>query len=176
MRTQISKYEQQAIDFAEKHGLTMMAVYLGHYPRLSNYITANYRITLTRKGKVQPFGFDFSTSINDSWKHHDSSFRMKKGLPYNMNLDSFFQAYLQHPNKTDFAGYTIQKAQKAPTLYDVLACLTKYAPGSFEEFCSGYGYDIDSIKAHKTWEAVTTEYAEVHRMFADCLDELAEIQ
>jgi len=44
---------------------------------------------------------------------------------------------------------------KGPTAYDVLACLDTYAEGeSFEYFCNSYGYDTDSIKAEKTYEAV----------------------
>ena len=28
-----------------------------------------------------------------------------------------------------------------PTEYDVLACLTKYDPGNYEDFCSEFGYE-----------------------------------
>jgi hypothetical protein len=43
---------------------------------------------------------------------------------------------------------------KKPTAYDVLACLDTYsADSTFEDFCDNYGYDIDSIKAMKTYEA-----------------------
>jgi len=37
-----------------------------------------------------------------------------------------------------------------PNAYDVLACLDTYADGeSFNDFCSDYGYETDSIKAKK---------------------------
>lgn len=70
-----------------------------------------------------------------------------------------------------------------PTAYDVLACLTKYDVGSFEEFCAEFGYDVYdeetgrlNKKSQKTYIAVIHEYRHVLRMFVDCLDELCEIQ
>jgi hypothetical protein len=63
-----------------------------------------------------------------------------------------------------------------PTAYDVLACLTKSDPGTFEDFCGEYGYDTDSRKAGKMYKAVVKEWQSVDRLFSDCLDALAEIQ
>lgn len=63
-----------------------------------------------------------------------------------------------------------------PTIYDILACLTKYDPYSFECFCSDYGYDIDSRKAYKTYLSVQREYENVDRVFGDVLELLDEIQ
>ena len=74
-----------------------------------------------------------------------------------------------------------------PTEYDVLACLTKYEVGNFEEFCSEFGYDVwaeypeDATKEgynkenYKTWKAVTKEYNNVIRLFGDVMEDLAEI-
>jgi hypothetical protein len=63
-----------------------------------------------------------------------------------------------------------------PTNYEILACLTKYEPGSFKNFCDNFGYSDNSIKARQTWEAVTNEWYEiVQPLFGDCLDELQEI-
>lgn len=63
-----------------------------------------------------------------------------------------------------------------PTEYDILACLTKYDVGSFEDFCGEFGYDIDSIKALKTYKAVVREYNNVVRVFGDIIEGLEEIQ
>lgn len=63
-----------------------------------------------------------------------------------------------------------------PTEYDILACLTKYDVGSFEDFCGEFGYDIDSIKALKTYKAVVREYNNVTRVFGDIIEELEDIQ
>ena len=54
-------------------------------------------------------------------------------------------------------GQSISCGQKEPTIYDVLACLTKYDVGSFAEFCSEFGYPPDR-KAKITYNAVCKEY------------------
>lgn len=43
----------------------------------------------------------------------------------------------------------------------------KYDPGSFENFCSEYGYDTMSDKAEKTYNAVYDEWLNVSRLFND---------
>lgn len=54
-----------------------------------------------------------------------------------------------------------------PSSYDLLACLTKYDPGTFEDFCDEFGYDIDSKKAEKTYKAEIKEYEGLYRVFGD---------
>lgn len=63
-----------------------------------------------------------------------------------------------------------------PTAYDILTVLTKYEVGTFEDFCSNYGYDEDSRSAERTYKAVLKEFAGVERVFGDVLEELQEIQ
>jgi hypothetical protein len=63
-----------------------------------------------------------------------------------------------------------------PTMYDVLSCLTKNDPGTFEDFCSDYGYDSDSRKAERTYHLVVEEWNNVDDLFSDIIDELQEIQ
>ena len=63
-----------------------------------------------------------------------------------------------------------------PCNYDILTCLTKYDVGSFEDFCSEYGYDDDSRKAYKTYKAVVKEWENVNRLFSDVMEQLREIQ
>ena len=64
----------------------------------------------------------------------------------------------------------------APNAYDVLACLTKSDPGTFENFCSDYGYGTDSRNAHKIWRAVTKEWKSIKKLFTDKeIEELQEI-
>ena len=52
-----------------------------------------------------------------------------------------------------------------PTSYDILACLTKYDPGTFADFCVDFGYDEDSRKALEIYFAVQKEYSELCRIF-----------
>ena len=63
-----------------------------------------------------------------------------------------------------------------PTEYDVLACLQKSNPGTFEDFCSEFGYNPDSIRDFNTYKAVCREWKKVERVFGDILDKLAVIQ
>jgi len=74
-------------------------------------------------------------------------------------------------------GQSIASGSEEPTLYDVLACLTKYDPEDFDNFCGDYGYDTDSRKAEKIYKAVCKEFEAVKRLFPEeeVLNELAEI-
>lgn len=60
-----------------------------------------------------------------------------------------------------------------PTPYDVLVCIGKYIPDSFEEFCNEFGYDSDSIKAYKMWKASLSQYKKECEFFTE--DELEEL-
>lgn len=62
----------------------------------------------------------------------------------------------------------------APTAYDVLASLTKYDPGTYEDFCSDFGYNTDSHTAEKTYTAVCKEWIDVCRLWSD--DEIEQMQ
>ena len=73
-------------------------------------------------------------------------------------------------------GQSISAKDTPPTMYDILTCLTKYNPETFEDFCSEYGYNTDSINAQKTYKAVKREFNGVNRLFSDILEELQEIQ
>ena len=72
-------------------------------------------------------------------------------------------------------GQSIAEGEMPPTIYDVLSCLQKYEIGTFQDFCSEFGYNDDSIRAYKTYKAVLKEYNAVNRLFGDVLDELQEI-
>jgi hypothetical protein len=64
-----------------------------------------------------------------------------------------------------------------PSAYDVLTCLTKCDPGTFENFCSDFGYDTDSRKAERTYKAVCDEWEQVSKLFNEQeIELLQEIQ
>lgn len=69
------------------------------------------------------------------------------------------------------------KITAKPTIYDVLACLTKYDPGTFEDFCSDYGYDEDSETSKKIYFAVQDEFSQLCEIFTpEQMEKLCEIQ
>jgi hypothetical protein len=74
-------------------------------------------------------------------------------------------------------GQSINNTGKGiePTAYDVFSCIQKYDVGSFEDFCSEFGYDTDSRKAEKTYKAVLKEFENVDRLFSDVMEKLQEI-
>lgn len=70
-----------------------------------------------------------------------------------------------------------RKMRIPPTAYDVLACLTKYDVGTFENFCSDFGYDTDSRKAYKIYKAVLREWKNIELLFTpEQIEQLQEIQ
>ncbi len=74
-------------------------------------------------------------------------------------------------------GQSIANKGNKPTAYDVLACLTKYDIGSYDDFCSDFGYSTDSRKARKIYRDVLKEWKNVEKMFSpEQLELLREIQ
>lgn len=65
---------------------------------------------------------------------------------------------------------------ETPDAYSILSCLTKYDPGTFENFCADMGLDTDSRRAERTYNAVVKEWADVSGFFTETeLEELSEI-
>lgn len=92
-------------------------------------------------------------------------------------IDQRINKYISEEAKKETALYAQAKPVKTPTAYSVLACLQKYEVGTFENFCSEFGYDTDSRKAHKTYKAVVKEWENVQKLFSGTqLEQLQEIQ
>jgi len=64
-------------------------------------------------------------------------------------------------------GQSVNNVGIAPSEYDILACLTKYDPGTFEDFCDNFGYDFDSRNAEKIYKAVLREWDNINTMYSD---------
>jgi hypothetical protein len=169
----MNEYEKQAIDFAQKVGLQMTAIYTGHRARFGKHITAVYHVTLTRNHRS--YSFDFSTSINDSWQHFKKPTKILSGFPLSIDIDKFFDSDVCRLEKFQHKVFVVRRAQKVPRLYDILAGITKSDPGTFSDFCGDFGYDEDSRKAFETYLAVQKEWEGVQLLFGDVLDELQEI-
>lgn len=59
------------------------------------------------------------------------------------------------------------KAEAIPNTYDVIDCLEKYDVGTFEDFCSEFGYDEDSRRAERIYIAVVKEFKELQKIFSE---------
>jgi hypothetical protein len=172
MQQTISSYQQQGLDFINKHELEFRAVLIGDdcplfcadaeqgkdmdkvtvFPRKSHIHGKHYRCTISRKGKGH-FSVDFWNS------YADEEYRALGDKKYQFG--------------ETFIKYSKGRPQ-LPQAYDVLTCLQKSDVGTFEDFCSEFGYDADSRKAEQVYNAVVKEWRKVRAFFTDA--EIAELQ
>jgi len=131
-----------------------------------------YKITLKRGARS--YTFDFGQSINNS------GFYAKQGRCITqLDRKDLNSKVLYHTirtlSKIPFnPSCDIIVKPIAPTLYDVLSCLQKYDVGTFENFCSDFGYDEGSRAAEKTYKAVVKEYDKMCSLFSN--EELEVLQ
>jgi len=179
MKTEISTYEQQALDFLAKTNTTFSAEFVKHGKHFDNDKGTRdiYSITLSRGSRK--FTFDFGQSINKSGFYYT---RGVNSIPLDYKWIKYPKHKLKYLIKQEIDYSFISNLDKvhypeAPNAYSVLACLTKYDPGTFEDFCSEFGYDTDSKKAEKTYNSVVNEWNNIKALFNDAeIEELQEIQ
>lgn len=181
MTQTISTYEQQAIDFLEKFGVTLTIEFLKNGKHFEDDETTRdiYKCELKRGNRS--YTFNFGQSVANSMKYEDK-LNKRQFTSDGSSAGSHKYKYLNPErfpkNKAEerFSDFKIVPGNK-PTSYDILSCLTKYDPGTFEDFCGEFGYDTDSRKAYKTYEAVKNEWQNIAMLFTESeLEELREIQ
>ena len=172
-------YQKQAQDFLTKAKATVKIELAKQqqaplwYKEGENY-GLMYNITIERENK-KPFSFNFWDSIANKeaiqlLDNPTAPMTKKNGQKvYEFDFFAYSMARREYKKRIDAGEFT-------PTAYDILACLTKYNPGSFEDFCGDFGYDEDSRTAESTFLAVIKEWNETERMFSDLMEELQEIQ
>ena len=168
----MSEYEKQAEEFLRKAEATMEFYFAGYVvPPLwgeKEKPHASYRVTITT-----PRG-SYTLDFYDSLVHTEI---------LQMTPEMYCNKYYRHLYYGDYSvrckvqkELKQKKAEAKPTCYDVLACMTHYDPGSFQNFCDDYGYSNDSIRALKTYLAIQDEWENLRRIFtSEQLEELAEI-
>lgn len=176
MKTTIDEYEKQANDFLIKCGAEIKIIYLKNGKHFDNDEDTRdiYHVIITRG--TRSFSFNFGQSVMKSQYYQDV---IKKGCTYTMNGGCRTGRYkINDIIKYNDGGMKLKLIKGTePTTYDVLSCLTKYDPGTFESFCAEYGYDTDSKRAEKIYQAVKDEYKNVAMLFnSQEVEELAEIQ
>jgi hypothetical protein len=115
-----------------------------------------YKITLNRGSRS--FSFDFGQSVSNSSYYEDK----KNGNKFTLSGRGINNKYII---RKDYLYSLV--AGKKPSLYDVLTRLQKCDVGSFEDFCSEFGYDTDSRQAKKTYKAVCKEYKNMCTLFSN---------
>lgn len=121
---------------------------------------------------LKNFGAKMSTKFVKYGQHfeEDKESRDIFRVTFKRGAARFSLTFGQSINDSDGGG------GNPPTAYDVLACLTKYDPGTFENFCSDFGYSEDSRAAERTYKAVIKEWQKVSKFFtSDELEQLQEI-
>lgn len=180
-----SEYDLQAENFLKKTNTTFKAEFL----RYDFYFPCDkekrdiYQITLTRGSRK--FVFEYGQSLVKSGiiieplkgtcllmeEINSRICERIKVITGKMPKNVFFLQYENTLSPKECAGAIFCTY---PTAYDVLACLQKYDPGTFENFCGDFGYDTDSRTAEKTYKAVVNEYQNLAMLYND--QELAELQ
>lgn len=109
--------------------------------------------------------------IKIEWGFIETSFNPNWGETYKDKRNKWrFAIYRNSKRYTGIFWDSILNSTKGnpqPSNYDLLACLTKYDPGTFEDFCCDFGYDTNSRKAEKTYKAIVKEYEGLRRVFGD---------
>jgi len=169
----MNEYVKQAKDFLNKANAKCEIVYGGISRNETWKETAKrnwYDVTITTsRGKMS---YVFWDSINNTEISQ-------------MTLEEYVEKKLKR-RYSDFSYDERKKAERelkklkteaVPSEYDVLACLEKYDVGTFEDFCSEFGYDEDSRTAERIYIAVIKEYKDLTRIFTEeQMEELSEIQ
>jgi hypothetical protein len=172
-----TNYEKQAMDFLEKTGCKMTITYKENRKYFPNDKETRdvYDIKIEREKRV--WEFEFGNSIKDSEfvaVYGKSRYKIPSEMRTKSNEEIawYVKWNLQFDFGTVKADHIIRPV--APSEYSVLACLTKYDPGSFEDFCIEFGYDLDSKTAERIYNAVVKEWQNVCMLWND--DEIEELR
>ena len=168
----MNEYIKQATEFLQKTYAEMKIEYVGlavNKEWKEKEKRCLYEITLTSpRGSMT---FDFWDSIRDT-EIKTMTLEVYAEKRYRRPLSNLSYSEKNQAQKELAA----EKKAAVPSVYDVLACLTKYDPGTFADFCSEYGYDEDSRTAERVYFAVQKEYTQLARLFTpEQMEELAEI-
>lgn len=142
----MNEFHEQAMNFCKNNNILISCEYL----KTDFYFDDDTEKRDIYRIYIEKFGFDNTTIIDEYKLKFGDSLTNTKSNP---------KKYYNGHNQEDLA-------------YSVLTSITKYEPGTFNDFCNDYGYDSDSRKAKKLYEEVHKEWKAVARIFHDCLDEL----
>jgi hypothetical protein len=167
----MNNYEQQANEFLQKTGTTFSCEFLRNGKHFDDDTDTRdiYKVTLKRPG-FGSYSFDFGQSIAQSTRYVDTKTK-REFTPSGKGINNIYR--ITEQGIRDFCK---KIAGTPPTAYSVLACVQKYHHPTFGDFCAEFGYDTDSRKAEKTYQAVKDEYINILTLFHDVMDELREIQ
>lgn len=112
-----------------------------------------------------------NAEVPKAYKSAYNKREFKNRLSHTLNIGSIEQAI---GNKIKSAIESAKKEKclmgqnkeiKAPTNYDILACLMVDYSEDFNDFCDNFGYDNDSIKAMNAYEDIQEESEALKALF-----------
>lgn len=172
----MNEYDEQAEKFLKKTNTSFKSEFI----KYDKYFPDDedkrdiYQITLTRGERK--YSFTFGNSINASGHYIYFSCKGRERIHLEKNEKGLLKLrwngeMLNRGNSEKNENF------KEPTAYDVISGLTKYDVGTFENFCSEFGYDIDSMMAHRIYCNVVKEYDNLKMLYSDEeLEKMSEIQ
>ena len=163
---QNSKYAKATELFLSETGTTIKVEFVEHEKHFDSDKESRdiYDVTIAKGSRSMKIRFGQSINASGEYVGHKNMCLNKFGK-YRFTAMEIPKLFNHYDKKT----YEVirNKNFSVPTTYDVLECVTKHDPNSFEDFCSDFGYDIDSLSAKKTYKAVKKEWRDVSRVFSD---------
>lgn len=153
---------------------------LSEYEVKANEFLKDIHVTMEAEFIKCGFHFDGDTHARDIYKCRFKGVKRSFSVTFGQSVNKTFKPKNVWDTKKKRYVMAVKTAQDhgtPPTAYHVLTCLTKSDPGTFEDFCSVFGYDTDSRRAEKTYKSVVQEWAKVSEFFTeDEIEQLQEIQ
>lgn len=174
-----TEYDIQAETFIKETNLTIKKIYTGHrfYFAGDKERRACFTIVIIRGNKS--ITFDFGNSIFDSYQIKNWDVKNNKIYRPLEQRDFTLKAVNEDLRRLSPGHYEIlRESETAPSDYTILATMSNESqcPDTFEDFCSEYGCDLDSITARDNFLKILKVSSDIKRLFNDEeLDLLREI-
>jgi hypothetical protein len=98
---------------------------------------------------------DNPNMVSDNWQ----------GIHYKITLKRSYQVLTTYFSK----GMALEHGVTAEELLDCLASDAGGGDDSFQDFCDNFGYDVDSIKALKTYKTIKTQSKKLYQFLGEKL-------
>lgn len=143
------------------------------FPYSSDYNTHAEQFAIRWGIKLEILGSEYKRHFADD---KDKRYVFKCKITRNTGEDEYGESIVEE-YEFEFRQ-SIAEGSTEPDMYDILACLTKYDPCTYKDFCAEYGYagGEDSLAVYN---GVKEEWSAVLRLFGPengkCMEELREI-
>ena len=158
----MNEYEKQAIDFLKETGTAFEIIYQYTGPHFSGETDHRdvYRFTL--KNSKGEYSSTFGDSIRNTERRELATRKPLRNTDiYGATRTKALRAGLLDKDGRLSTSALLKARNYKPSAYDILSCLEKYCPDTFEEFCDDYGYN----------DLPLTEYSRIMQIFQNCKDQ-----